>query len=82
MSGLNVQWERWYYTVGFGLRTARKEMTRLDKKILREIKGCERNVEVSDGAGMSRNEAKCRTGRRRPSYSGQSLSVSSSLFMW
>jgi hypothetical protein len=34
--------------MGFGLRIARREMTRLDKKILREIKGCERNVEVSD----------------------------------
>jgi hypothetical protein len=27
----------------------RREMTILDKKILREIKGCERNVEVNDG---------------------------------
>lgn len=47
MSGLKLQWETWYFTMGFGLRIARREMTRLDKKILREIKGCERNVEVS-----------------------------------
>jgi hypothetical protein len=35
--------------MGFGLRIALREMTRLYKKILREIKGCGRNVEVSDG---------------------------------
>lgn len=48
MSGLQLKWKPWYFTMGFGLRIARREMTRLDKKILREIKGCERNVEVSD----------------------------------
>jgi len=33
--------------VGFGLRIVRREMTRFNKKIFREIKGYERNVEVS-----------------------------------
>jgi len=47
VSGLKLQWETWYFTMGFSLRIARREMTRLDKKILREIKGCERNVDVS-----------------------------------
>lgn len=48
MSGLKVQWEPWHFTMDFGLRIERREMTRLDKQILREIKGCERSVKVSD----------------------------------
>ena len=48
MSGLKVQWESWHFTMGFGLHISCREMTRLDKEILREIKGCERNLEVND----------------------------------
>jgi hypothetical protein len=33
--------------MGFGVGKASRKVARLDKKILREIKGCERNVEVS-----------------------------------
>lgn len=38
VNGLKVLWESWYFTVSFGIRIARREMTRFDKEILREIK--------------------------------------------